>query len=1236
MRRTSIMAGRIVAIVLAFVLGFFSSFGAVAGVIYLAYSKVNVDKINEWGQNLGLGTLIPTEEIVNPEAEKPLTSVTLQELFAELSVLQQNNLTLNEMITKYGLILTPEIIAALPPSIMDEVPISDLFGENGMDIVLSKVTVLELLNMIPEDIAGTIISNPTRDALSDNTLADIVAMDMGYVFEGIELGYVTGVNYEFNEEEGKYQVVFADPSVPTALELLAPLDLGGILTAVSDNNDGDVLKVIEDSIGDVVLKSLFGESIGDVLMLSNILGEAKLADVIVYNEAEGKYTMDIMSIFNGKKLGTLLGYTEVPLTDSETDEPLLDPETQEPLCEWHDAEGNKVGGIDSVLADIAIDDVLNGTFSADNLLNDLEIADILGFEKVAGLPVYKSDDLTTPLDIPEENEIVVWYDNGVEADKIMSSFAGMTFNEITSDFSELPLSAVLGYYQYGEDWYTWQVKTVGGEPAVVLTAANGVMTEIAHVKIGNMGNIEGEIRNIEVGTLLGYTPVYDGEGNLLHWTINDQGDKATGITAALAGYKVSELSDPDTIDNIRIADVMGYTEENGKWYDGNKEVTGVMGAIAGSSIGTLDSDINDMTIGKMLGYTPVYTNKKDEHGNDVVDSEGNPVQVVDHWVDANGVEVTGVMAAFAGLTVNEMSGGAAVQDAIKKITVADVLGLKYDDTAKVWYEDKDGNGKYEVGVDTKSTGVMAALADTTVGGISSKMETLYIGEMLGYEPVYRIEKDEHGNNVLDSEGNPVKVVDHWLTGKIDEHGNPEKANGVVGALASTRVQDLNTRLQNITVGEILGYSYDSTNDVWYEDDDNDGVYDDGEKVSGVTGALAGTELDGLSGALNNLQIGEIAGYTPIYKLDSQGKPTTEVDYWCNCNNHGVGDNHKEATGILGALAGLTVDGITKENNLSNAIKGITLADAMGYTYDDASKQWYDDTDGDGQLDQSEVVTGVLAVLADKPISNLGTAINDAKLGEILGYTAVDENKDGTTDYWKNGDARVTGFIALVADSTINNVDTEINNSISDTSLQFFLNNGLISLDAPMTSQLDGISLYKNDLVSIPTDLSYPIEFNAAPWNGYVPKWRTQSLSQSFAYIISLLSPSTTVDTGSDYKLGVGHNYISGIDEGVFTYSSSAHQTFRFESTGVSGVYRMYYMNGSTKTYVGNDSNQIVTTTTTPISENYLVTLSPLTYQITIGGSVLGFNAANKTFGLYPPAQTNIYYVWANVIPAAND
>ena len=387
MRKTGIMAGRIVALVLAFVLGFFSAFGAAAGGIYLAYSKLSIDKIVEWNDKFGWGLDISTDLIVNPDADKPVTTLTLEELFAEIQGLKDTMLTLDEMINRYGLLLPPETLAALPPSLMNEIPISDLFGPDGMDIVMSKVTVVEILGMIPEDIAGSIISDPAINELSDNTLADIVAMDMGYVFNGIELGYVTGVQYEL-DENGEYQVVPVDPDNPTLLEIIAPLDLGGILSAVSDE-EGDVLEVIANSIGDVAVQSLFGADMAEIAILSSIIGEATIADIIVLNPETNEYEFDVMTLFDGKKVGVLLGYTEVPLTDSETGEPLLDPETQEPLYEWQDADGKKIGGVDAVLADIPVDDIMNGTFSADSMLNDLVLADILGFEKGENLPVYK-------------------------------------------------------------------------------------------------------------------------------------------------------------------------------------------------------------------------------------------------------------------------------------------------------------------------------------------------------------------------------------------------------------------------------------------------------------------------------------------------------------------------------------------------------------------------------------------------------------------------------------------------------------------------------------------------------------------------------------------------------------------------------------------------------------------------------------------------------------------------------
>ena len=656
----------------------------------------------------------------------------------------------------------------------------------------------------------------------------------------------------------------------------------------------------------------------------------------------------------------------------------------------------------------------------------------------------------------------------------MSSFADKTFNDVSTSFSDLYLSEILGYYEYEEEWYTWEIGTVNDSDAIVLTPADGIMTKVANVQLNNIGGIENELKSVQIGELLGYKPVKDEDGNVLYWNTAAEGEepvKATGITASLADLTVNELSTGDklqqTINDITIADVMGYTEVDGKWTtkDG-EEITGVMAVLAGSKVGELSSDINTIEIGEMLGYKAVTRIE--------LDSEGNEVEVIDHWVDKNGVKVTGVMAAFADLSINEMSEGDAVQNAIQDIKVADVLGLKYDENAKVWYDDKDGDGQYDDG--EKATGVMAALAETSVGNISSSMDSLTIGEMLGYTPVY----------VKDYDGNNTDVVDYWTD------SSDQKVTGVIGALASTSVKELNTRLNDITVGEVLGYAYDEATDTWYEDINENGVYDAGERASGVTGALAGTKLNGLNGALSNLQIGEVAGY--VKHVDDPATPGVDESGWYT-------EDGKPASGILGALADLTVDGVTNEDNLSNAIQNITLADALGYTKGNDGK-WYN---GNAE------VSGVLAVLAGNKITELDTAINDAKLGEILGYTAVDENGDGEAEYWqtKNSSGEtvmVTGFMTLIADSTISNVGADMDKKLKSTSMQFFMNEGLISFGNGTDTILDTLST-GTKMVDVPNDgVDYHVDEHIG-WGGKVPEWRTKPLSEVFSYIVSMLVPS---------------------------------------------------------------------------------------------------------------------------------
>lgn len=1009
MRKTTFMIERIISLCLAFVLGFFSAFGAIAGGIYFIYSSVSLDKLNEWGGMFGFS--IPLDDFIDPDAEMPATSLTISDLLSEIQQVQNDELTLEEMIERYGLILPADIVGSMPDSVMNEIPFTVLFTEEGIQMVMDSVTVTDILDMIPEEIAATIISNPARDAFSDNTLSQIVAMDMGHIFEGVQLGYITGVTYVL-DENGVYQAAWTDPANPTLFELIAPLDLGGVLSAVS-NGEGDVLEVIKNSIGDVAINSIFETFMSDVAILYGLLGDAALGDLITFDPAIGKYKLDMMLVMSGRKVGNLLGYTETEF---------IDPSTLEAKLAWVDVNGNNVKGLPAKFADIYITDFLSGAVSFDTLINDLVIADVLGYEKGEKLPVFMYDDLDNQLII--QDEISVWYNNGVPADKLMNTFAGKTITWIGSSISTIKLADILGYYMYDGEWYVWNVQSVNGSDAIVLSQGSAIMAEIADTSIDGLGNIESTLKNIKIGTLLGYNSISDEDGDHLYWStgVDDDGNyiAATGITASMADLTINELSDGSslqaTIDGITIADVMGYVHgEDGKWYKGGTVVTGPMAALADSKVGTLAADINGVCIGELLGHTPVY----------VVGTDGT--QTIDHWLDGNGEVVGGLMAGFVGLSINDMKDNDKIMDAIQNIKVAEVMGLECRDG--IWYN-SDG---------TKASGVMSAIADVNVGDLSSAMDTITIGEVLGlYEE----------NGV-------------WY------NSDGTKASGVISALAGSSISNLSDDLDDITVGEVLGYTFNEADGCWYN----------GSTVAtGVTGALAGSKLTTLNDDLNGLLIGEIAGYT---KLESGDPNATEGEGWYTYD----GATYIKATGILAELSDLTVNELTDSsgNALSDKIGNVKLAEALGYT--EVGGVWYDK--------ENKPLTGIMSALADKPINDIGNAVDDLTLKDIL-------------------PGEKTGVLSIIDENTkISEINTSINSSIKNTPLQFFIDEGLISFNAETMNYLDTLSftLGGDRVVSIDADMITSGYYDK--WISEkgmdIPTWRTQELSASFDYIITLIT-----------------------------------------------------------------------------------------------------------------------------------
>ncbi len=1146
MRKTGLMVGRILALCLAFILGFSSAFGAIAGGIYFAFAELSVDKINQWGELFGFS--IPVDEFVDQEAEKPATSLSLQDLIFEIQELTTNALTLEQMIERYGLLLPPDVIAKIPEPVLNEVPFASLFTPAGIQVVMDSITVADVMAMIPEELAGTIVSDPLRDAMSDRTLSDVVAMDVGYIFNGVELGYLTGVTYVL-DEKGEYQPVWADPENPTLPELIAPLDLGGVLSEATSG--GDVLEVIKNSIGDVAVQSILGVYLADVVIINNLLGEVTLGELIVLDESSGKHTIDINVAMEGRKVGALLGYTEVEVTD---------PETSEVAYEWHDGEGKKITGITTKVADIYLTDFMNGTVSFDTILNDLIIADVLGYEKGESLPVFMHDNLENPLVV--DDEIVVWYLEDTPADKIMNAFADKTLDWISTSVSTLKLADILGYYCYEDEWYVWNVEKVGGSDAIVLTPGTPIMSEIAGTTIDGLGSIENTLKDIKIGTLLGYESICDENGNHLYWSmsVDENGNhvEPTGITAAVADLTINGLSNGDlqtTIDGITLADVLGYTKgDDGKWYKGEELITGPMAALAESSVGNIANDINSIAIGEMLGHT-----RKSE-----VDENG---ETIEYWVDENGEKVTGIMGAFVDLSIDDLKDGDKVQDSIQNIKVADVMGL-YEENG-VWYN-SDG---------TKATGVMSALAGTEVGDLSTAMQTIKIGQLLD------LYQDEDG---------------------VWRNSDGSRASGAIAALANSSVATLNSDINNVKVGELLNYTYLAADDVnatagegWYSYDENTGAY---TKATGVTAALADSTINNMNTNLQNLMIGDVAGYT--YN-------TTDSKWYTS--------DGEEATGILAELADLTVNDLTKDDAITDKIGNVKLGDALGYhaVYaTDGNGNYIFDENGDKVVDHWEdengEVTGIMGALVDKPIGDMGSAVDDLTLDQIL-------------------PGERTGLMSIIPGNTsINNIDSVINDSLSDTALQFYLNNGLIGLDSATTSSLDELSAKRNaytTFVNPDADTTNMYYNDTYKWtvvekdgvNVYkVPTWRTIALADSFGYIVSFLSNSTTQPQSSvKYKLTNGTENFAGVKDGKMIASSDTALDVLFETVNEGfGTFRIYYYKESVIHYLAYSNGEFSEVTNK--ADATIFTVNPLNSQIIVGTSgVLGSAYNNKTeFGVY--------------------
>jgi hypothetical protein len=848
-----------------------SCIGALVGGGYLIYSKVSLD----WLDDKGLLPIDPGQYL-DPDAEVDLSEMTLQDMVSEVSRLAalSEPITVEALIDRYGLIL-PASAEKLLPAGLQTVPVGELFSAKGLEHILKNTRVDYILGLLPEGV----VSEPAQQALGEKTLFDVVDQKMETLLSGVQLGYLLGVEYE-KDGDGSYVPVYADPERPTPIETLATVDLGELLGIVGDG--GDLLTIMEKCLGDIAVEMLLSSVVGlGGSGLSSIFGELTVDDVLYYDEASGGYQIDLAKVLDGRRFGELLGYTptfseqnpevilawhdangeevfglmralagitpsmedgklpdfEVLAADCKLGDvmgyrPTIDPATGE-ITAWTDAAEKKIGGIERRVADLMIGDLTGGSFSFTSAFDGLFVGELLGYTKDGDKWLAEGGGEIVGIDRAVAN---------IDLGRLLDPDDDYKVGDALSD---LVIGELLGYTKDGDKWLD-----KGGKE---LSAIYGV---IADLSVGEMTGSDFDLNSVFGDLYLGEMMNYEKRevGGEIEWWENvgegSDGKKVTGLAAKLASYPLSDLIEGRidlSVDGIAgdlmIGEVIGYEPcyTDGvltDWKDsaGSSVPAGTMRAIAHILVGELgdpEKGINSVLIGDILGYTPVY--KVDGEGNQILDSDGSPI--VDHWIDpATNNPASGIMVAFAGLSIGDMKDTKKVSEQVQSIKVGDALGYTYKDG--VWYSVYTETEKKPL------SGVMKVIADSEIGALETTLNGSHVGDILGYTP-----------------------ADGWWYSEGEV-----KTSTLVNTICSSTIKGLGTTMDGLTVAD---------------------MFDENERKSGFLSLIpAGTKLTEAGTAINDIfaktQMWQFVGYT------RSGEGTVESPYVYTPQY----DENNKTTGVL--------------------------------------------------------------------------------------------------------------------------------------------------------------------------------------------------------------------------------------------------------------------------------------------------------------------------------------------------
>lgn len=375
----------------------------------------------------------------------------------------------------------------------------------------------------------------------------------------------------------------------------------------------------------------------------------------------------------------------------------------------------------------------------------------------------------------------------------------------------------------------------------------------------------------------------------------------------------------------------------------------------------------------------------------------------------------------------------SLEASLSDMSLGDLMG--YEKEGDLWKDD----GKVIDGIE-------GAVADLNVSDVMNgeidvmaAIEDIYLGEIMDYTATE-----------WDSDGAPINWVD--ADGNVIDGMEKAVANMQIASISGGEL-NVDEIFEDSTVGELQGYVLEDG--TWYEKNASgtlvklDAIH---QTVAGWNVAdLLNDSLD-IDAEVQELTIGDVMGYEKDaagHWCDSEGHRLTQVlelladkkvsqldatiDSWHIGDVMGFtkdGESWKNEDGdtvsnMMMQIANLRLADISDENAVLDAVQHMTIADVMHY--EKVGDEWY----YNGSL-----VTGVMAYLADSTVDDLETHVNEMSIADVLGLEKVG-------GVWVDAEGNpVSNILSAVAEFHVEDLETEmdsltLSDLFEDTNTGFF-------------------------------------------------------------------------------------------------------------------------------------------------------------------------------------------------------